>query len=415
MNDYQKQSVTFVAIVALVAGLVGGGIGAWVFSPDMTVGNGNKVLRPVSMTLESEDSQVIDAIEEVSPAVVSIVVSKDLRVARQRGLSPFDLFFENDPFFDQFFGQRRQMIPKQDEKKDDEVKKQKVGGGTGFILNQEGIVLTNRHVVSDTDADFTVILNDGTEYEAKVVSRDVFNDLAVVQIVADDDVLEDLPTVRLGNSSDLKIGQTVIAIGNALGEFQNTATTGIISAKGRQITAGDGRGMSEQLTGLLQTDAAINPGNSGGPLINLAGEVIGVNTAIAQSANGIGFAIPIDDVKPIVESVEKHGKIVRPILGVMFTMLTEELAEELGFDIEEGALLRGDGKNFAVLEGKPADKAGLQEKDVIVEVNGEKVTVDDPLQNHIRQHSPGDSLTLKVWRKGKTFEVTVELAEADMD
>jgi len=223
--------------------------------------------------------------------------------------------------------------------------------------------------------------------------------------------------VTFGDSKDLKIGQTVIAIGNALAEFANSATKGIVSAVGREIVASDGNGRGENLSGLIQTDAAINPGNSGGPLVNLAGEVVGINTAIASGANGIGFAIPIDDVKPVLESVKTHGKIVRPILGVMFTMLTPEMAKELELEVEEGAILKGDGQNFAVLPGKPAEKAGLQEKDIITEVNGVKITLDNPLQKEIMKYSPGEKVKITYLRKGqeKTVEVTLEEADTGDD
>src|SRR5690606_15717655 len=202
------------------------------------------------------------------------------------GMSPFDLFFRDDPFFRDFFGPQFEQPQPQPNEEQDEPIKQKVGGGSGFIVSKDGMILTNRHVVARDDAEYTVILHDGTEFNAEVISRDPFNDIAVIKLVANEGAdLPELTPVKLGSSTDLKIGQSVIAIGNALAGFANSATRGIVSAKGRQILASDGAGSGENLSGLIQTDAAINPGNSGGPLINLAGEVVGINTAIASGAN----------------------------------------------------------------------------------------------------------------------------------
>ena len=302
----------------------------------------------------------------------------------------------------------------QDDKGNVKKTPQKIGGGSGFIVTSDGLVLTNKHVVDDGEADFTVVTSDGTEYPAEVVSRDTINDIAVVRMKdGKDKKAKDLPTVDLGSSADLQIGQRVVAIWNALAEYQNSVTTGIISAKGRTITAGTMDG-SENLANLLQTDAAINPGNSGGPLVNLQGQVVGVNTAIASGAQGIGFAIPIDDIKPLITNVKANGKIVRPFLGVRYILMDAAKAKELKIDVEGGALLTGDEANgeFAVVPGSPADKSGLKMKDVILEVDGTKVTSDAPLQAMIANHNPGDTVTLKVWRSGKTMDVKVKLEEA---
>lgn len=422
-SSLQKQSTALLVILALVSGFAGGAFSNHFLTPSTQYTEGGKtIVQPVEMKLVNQESQTIETIEKVAPSVVSIVLTQELQLVRNQQQSPFDLFFNNDPFFNQFFGQPyQQPAPQQQPETPEEPDplnsvKQQVGGGSGFIISEDGLVLTNRHVVSRDDVDYTVIMNNGDEFKAEVVSRDLFNDIAVIKIIPPDDGdLPEIQTVRLGNSSDLKIGQNVIAIGNALAEFANSATTGIISAKGREIVASDGMGRGENLSGLIQTDAAINPGNSGGPLINLAGEVVGVNTAIAQGANGIGFAIPIDDVKSVIESIEKNGRIVRPILGVMYTMLTPELAEELELDIEEGAVLRGDGNNFAVLPGKPADKAGLQEKDVITEVNGVKINEENPLQKVISKYLPGDILKVKYLRKGEEQMTEITLEEANYE
>lgn len=407
-------------VLALAAGFLGGAISNRIQAPANQTGPSESLVQPVTMKLVDEKSEIVDAIEKVSPSVVSIVISQELKMIRQKGVSPFDLF-NNDPFFKEFF-QPFQIQPEPEpqeepEQNNEKPKKQKIGGGSGFIISADGLILTNRHVVNSDDVDYTVILHDGSEFKAEVVSRDVLNDIAVIKLVPENGAkLPELKPVSFGNSSSLKIGQTVIAIGNALAEFQNSATRGIVSAIGRQIFASDGTGRSENLSGLIQTDAAINPGNSGGPLINLAGEVVGINTAIAQGANGIGFALPIDDVKPVISSIKEKGRIVRPILGVMFTMLSPELAKEMGLkEDQEGALLKGDGKTFAVLPGKPAEKAGLQEKDVITEVNGVKINQKNPLQREIMKYAPGDKVKVKYLRKGKESVADVTLDEAKVE
>jgi len=300
-------------------------------------------------------------------------------------------------------------------------------------VEPDGLAITNKHVVNDQSADYSAVLRDGTEYDVEVISRDPLNDLAVIQLhkkngtdenkdrrTGDERDFgkkpEDLARVSLGDSDAVKVGQRVLAIGNARGEYENTVTAGIISATGREIQASDGSGQfRETLSGLLQTDAAINFGNSGGPLINLAGQVIGVNTAVDAAANGIGFAIPINELKPVVQSVQKYGKIVRPILGVRHIVLNKEKAEQFGITgVEYGALIVGDRTKgeFAVVPGSPAEKAGLKIDYVILSVDGEKITEDNPLQGVVRAHKPGDVLVLSVWREGKTIELKVKLEEA---
>lgn len=377
-----------------------------------------------------EESESIDAIQKVAPAVLSIVATKDLQIFQQQPFDPF-FFFENDPFLRDFgfpFPQQRQQ--QQPQQQEPETKRQRVAGGTGFVIEPQGLALTNKHVVADTAADYTALTKDGKEYDVEVISRDPVNDLAVIQL---HEKTEDkanrktgekkdfgakpknLPTTRLGDSSKLKVGQKVFAIGNARGEYENSVTAGIISAIGREIQASDlGGNMRETLSGLIQTDAAINFGNSGGPLINLGGEVIGVNTAVDTTATGIGFAIPVNQIKPALESVQKFGRIVRPVLGVMHMILNKEKAKELKLEgIEYGALITGDRskKEFGVIPGSPAEKAGLKLDDVILEVDGEKITEENPLQGIVQKHAPGDKLKLKVWRNGSTFEKTVTLEE----
>lgn len=359
----------------------------------------------------SEESAVVSAVEKVSPAVVSIIITKDLPKIEQ-----YNLF--GDDFFKQFFGDDfgggfNFNIPQY---RQNGTEKQEVGGGTGFIVSADGYVVTNKHVVIDESAEYTVLMNNEKKYAAKVLARDPVNDVAVLKVEA-----TGLPTVELGDSSNLKVGQTVIAIGNALGEFRNTVSTGVISGLSRSVTAGGaGIGM-EQLVGVIQTDASINPGNSGGPLLNIAGQVIGINTAIAQGAQNIGFAIPINEVKNSIESVKKSGKISRPWLGVRYVQINKQIAEANKLSVDYGALIvRGENRtDLAVIPGSPADKAGLEENDIILEVKSsissdqqrQKIDEKNPLANVVGKFKPGDEITLKILHKGEEKEVKVKLEE----
>lgn len=349
-----------------------------------------------------EESSVIDTVEKVQPAVVNIIVTKDLPVieryyTRPRGNDFFQDFFGGG--FDEFFG-----IPQYRERG---TERREVGGGSGFLINSEGHIITNKHVVADEEADYTVLMNDESRHEAEVLARDPVNDIAILKIAGND-----WPHLELADSSTIRVGQTVIAIGNALGEFRNTVSTGVISGLSRSIVAGGAGTGAEQLTGVIQTDASINPGNSGGPLMNLAGQVIGVNTAIVQGAQNIGFAIPINDVKNIYESVKEFGRIVRPWLGVRYVPINEFIAEQNSLDVDYGALvIRGETMaDLAVIPGSPADKAGLKENDIILELNGEKIDADNPLAKAIARHKPGDQVKLKILSQGneKTLEATLD-------
>jgi len=380
-------------IIALLGGIVGGGL--TVRFMKLSTNKSAESTRVTEKQVYVEDSQVIQTVKKISPSVVSVVISKDLPLYKER------VFNFNDPFF----GEQLFNVPEYDRDESGNIKREltKIGGGSGFIVTADGLVVTNGHVVSDPEAEYTVITNDQKEYSAEVISTDSINDIAILRMKnANGSALDSLPVAQLGDSDKLQIGQKVVAIGNALAEYENTVTTGVISAKGRSINAGTIQS-TESLINLIQTDAAINPGNSGGPLVNLDGEVIGINTAIAAGAQGIGFAIPVNDIKSAVESVKAYGKIVRPYLGVRFLMLDADKAKELQIDVDHGALLTGDeaAGEFAVVPASPADKAGLQMKDVILEVDGEKVTTENPLHVIVSKKKPGDEITLKVWRSGE--------------
>lgn len=422
-----------VIITSLIFGLIGGVIVTKTQTPQIVDSSGNLVpTRIVEERAYVEESDAIDAIQNVTPAVISIVATKDLQIFQQNLIDPFNLF-RNDPFFRDFGFSFPQIQPEQPQQNQQEpqTRREKISGGTGFIIEADGFALTNKHVVADSAADYTAITNDGKEYDVEIISRDPANDLAVIQLHEKTGEEKNgrktgekkdfgpkpsnLPIAIFGDSSKLKVGQKVFAIGNARGEYENSVTAGIVSAVGRDITASGGLGSaSETLSGLIQTDAAINFGNSGGPLINAAGEVIGVNTAIDASANGIGFAIPVNQIKPALASVKKHGRIVRPILGVIHMILNKEKAEELKLEgVEYGALITGDRskKEFGVVPGSPAEKAGLKIDDVILEVDRERVTEENTLQSIVQKHAPGDELKLKVWRGGNIMELKVTLDE----
>lgn len=280
------------------------------------------------------------------------------------------------------------------------------GAGSGIIISSNGYILTNKHVIPDGTSKLTVVLADGTTYDdVSVVGRDPLNDIAFLKI----NKVSNLPAVELGDSDTVQPGQQVVAIGNALGEFRNSVTSGIVSGKGRPIQADDGSGSSEQLENLLQTDAAINPGNSGGPLVTLDGKVVGVNTAIAQEGQAIGFAIPINDAKGLVGSVLKQGKIVRPYLGVRYITLDKSTAQQLNLDVSRGAYVVGGSSNPAVISGSPADQAGLKSGDVIAKVNAIDLSDTYSLASALAKFGPGDKVTLTVVRAGKTQTLDVTL------
>lgn len=280
------------------------------------------------------------------------------------------------------------------------------GAGTGIIVSKDGYVVTNKHVVPDGTEKVSVVTSDGKTFEnVRVIGRDPVNDLAFLKI----DGVDNLTPATLGDSDKVQVGQKAIAVGNALGEFQNTVTQGIISGKGRPVTASDGS-KAESLTNLFQTDAAINPGNSGGPLININGEVIGINVAVAQGAEGIGFAIPINDAKSLIEGVIQQGTIVRPYLGVQYVMLNVAVAKQLNASRESGALVYAGGEGEAVVVGSPAEKAGLKRGDIVIKVNGQEVNEENPLASRLNRFKPGDSIDLTVVRDGQeqTLKATLE-------
>lgn len=353
---------------------------------------------PSEVTVSRSD--IPDMVERVNPAVVSVVVTKDVPI--------YERYYEEYNPWDGW-GFQGFSIPRVREKGTEE---REVGGGSGFIVSADGLVVTNRHVVSDTDARYSVLTNTGDSYAVEVLARDTLLDIAVLRIVGYTGT-EPLPHLSFGVSSNLRPGESVVAIGNALGEFRNSVSVGVVSGLARSITATDGRGNSEDLREVIQTDAAINPGNSGGPLLNLAGEVVGVNVATSQGADNVGFALPSDVVKGVVQSVVDTGEIVRPFIGVRYTMVNERLKELNNLTVDYGALVaRGEtAEELAVMPGSPADKAGIVENDIILSIDGEKLK-DTDLATILRTKTVGDTVTLLVLHKGeeKTVELTLTAA-----
>lgn len=285
------------------------------------------------------------------------------------------------------------------------------GSGTGFLISSDGLILTNKHVVSAGDektAEFRIILNSGKQYYAQLIGKDPINDLAVLKIFD-----KNLPFVDLGDSDKMQIGSTVIAIGNALGRYQNSATKGIVSGLGRSIVASDQSGdISETLDNVIQTDAEINLGNSGGPLVDLEGNVIGVNVAIDQTGSSIGFAIPVNDARPVIKSVREIGRIVRPRLGVRYVMLTPEIAQANQLSLNVGAwVLKSQNGIPSVLPDSPAAKAGLREGDIVMEINAIKLQDQMTLLSVVQKYKPGDRIGLRVFRGGKILILIVTLDE----
>ncbi len=336
------------------------------------------------------ERRVIAVVKQASPAVVSIIISKYIPVVERYYTNPFgNLPPEFQPFFNFEIPQYKQKG----------IKKQEIGGGSGFIVSPDGLIVTNKHVVADKDASYTVLTNDGKRYNAKVLARDSLKDVAILKINA-----KNLPTLQLGDSDNIMMGQTVIAIGNALGEFRNTVSVGVVSGLSRTITATGGIGQSETIQGVIQTDAAINHGNSGGPLLALNGKVIGINTAMAQGAENIGFAIPINQVKKDIESVEKVGKIITPYIGIRYVIINPLIKDKYNLPVDYGALIVSGGNDEpGVVPYSPAAKAGLKEGDVVLEINGQKIDYKHTITSIISNLSVGQEITLKIMRDKKIF------------
>ncbi|MBI2599732.1 trypsin-like peptidase domain-containing protein [Candidatus Daviesbacteria bacterium] len=325
-----------------------------------------KVQNQETRTVLKEENVLIDVAKRTSPSVVAIGVSR-------RVVNPFDPF----------------ALPR---KEDSTI-------GTGFVVSDKGIIVTNKHVVSDTGVSYSVVTKDGQKYDVKRIYRDAILDLALVQVDA-----SGLKSLELGDSSKLQVGQTAIAIGNALGRFTNTVTTGVVSGLGRKVVAGDPfSGSAESLDNLIQTDAAINPGNSGGPLLNSAGQVIGLNVATTEGAQNIGFAIPSNAIKPIIDEFVSKGSVSRPFLGIQYRFISRDVA--ILNEIPQGAYVQD------LVDNGPAQKAGVQAGDIITKINTEAVDSENKISEVVSKSNIGQRLTMDIWRDGKTMSLQVTLGD----
>ncbi len=335
----------------------------------------------------TEESVVINTVKSVGPSVVT--VAEDVS-SLPTSSTPFDF----GPF--SMFGSPQDQGGSQ-------PGPQNIG--SGFVVSKDGFIVTNKHVVSDNGATYQIITNNEKKYDVQKIYRDPLNDVAILKIDPSQNADVKLQPVTLGDSSHLQVGQFVIAIGTALGEFRNTVTTGVISGLGRGITAGsDFQGYAERLDNVIQTDAAINPGNSGGPLLNSSGQVIGVNTAVAQDGQNIGFALPINVIKDSLTNFNQTGQFNRPYLGVAYKMIDRETA--VINSLPEGAYVQ------QVQSGSAAEKAGIKRGDIITKIDGNRLTADMQLSTLIAKKKVGDSMNITLWRDGKTMDVQVTLDAA---
>ncbi len=344
----------------------------------------------------AQKNHLVEIIKKSLPAVVTIVVSKNFQELKQE--KPIDRLI---PFkgkgFDSLINNKKSII--------------KTGSGSGFIVDESGLIISNRHVVSDLHSKYTAITNNGDKFEAKIIARDPISDVAMLKIESQ----KKFPVLKLGNSSKVNLGETAIAIGNALGIFQNTVSAGIISGLSRSISAQvDGSSPFCEIHGLIQTDAAINPGNSGGPLINNNGKVIGINIAVISEAENIGFALPINAAKKDLEDLKKYGCIRKPFLGIHYMVINQRIKERFKLPTNSGALVKSEKPYaFSVILKSPAYNAGLKEGDIILEFNGEKISEEKTLGDFLNSFSAGDIIKLKILRKNKSFIKSIKLSKRE--
>lgn len=407
----RHQFIVVVAIAALVSAGVSSATTAVIINtqnkssllaalsttPTTTASEVATVDTPVSappVTIEDREDRIANIVQKYSPSVVSVIAKKEVPTYAQcqTQVDPNDFFGR---IFPEFFNP--QLCQNGTEER-------QVSAGTGFVVSS-GLIATNKHVVSDTGAKYYINTSDGKTLSGTVLARDPFQDLAIIKV--ENLKLDPIP---LGDSDNLQIGTSVIAIGNALGEFQNSVSVGIISGLSRTITASS-QGESEQLRSVIQTDAAINPGNSGGPLIDIHGNVIGINTAVATGAENVGFALPINLLKRDLDSVKRTGRIIYPYLGVRYTELTPEIAKSRGLAVTEGALVLGTVQDPGVVPNSPAAAAGLREGDIIRVFNGVSVSQKNRLTDLIQARAPGDRVSMRVQRGAETITLSAVLAE----
>jgi serine protease Do len=336
-------------------------------------------------------NQIVKTVRKTIPAVVTITVSKYLPI--------YENPFKEDPFgFDEFFA-----TPKK-------KRKVEMSGGSGFIVDKSGIIITNRHVVLDHKAEYVAVIDEKKKAKVKVLARDPINDIAIVKIEND----KDLPVLKLGDSDKVNLGETVIATGNTLGTFQNTISVGVISGLSRRIEALDViEKKTQNLKGLIQTDAAINPGNSGGPLTDINGKVIGINAAMVFGAENIGFAIPINAAKKGLDDLKKYGKIRQPFLGIRYIPICEEIKEKYKLSANHGILVIREQipEGKAVIPNSPAHQAGIREADIILKIKDKKIDEKNTFEDILNECEVGENIILKILRKNKEIEIKTTLAD----
>lgn len=325
----------------------------------------------------SEESVVIDTVKKVGPSVVT-VSQEAVAINNNFRFGPFSMFGMPQEFGPQDIG-------------------------SGFIVTSDGLIITNKHVVSDSQAKYQIVTSDDKKFKVERVYRDPLNDVAILKITPP---AGGLKPVILGDSSNLQVGQFVIAIGTALGEFRSTVTTGVISGLGRGINAGNEfEGFAERLDNVIQTDAAINPGNSGGPLLNSSGQVIGVNTAIASGGQNIGFALPINIIKDSLKNFNDNGQFNRPFLGISYKIINRDTA--IVNNLPQGAYVQD------VVEGSAAEKAGIERGDIITSIDKKRINgTENEVAVIIADKKIGDTISISVWRDGKTLEIQAKLSAA---
>jgi serine protease Do len=374
----KKGLIGLALAVVLVVGIFGGALGNKLIGKKSQV----EIKQPeVRQEILKEENAVIDVVEKVGLSVVTVGVKKTQRIIDS------STFFDPFNFFNQVPQSTREKTVEQDI-------------GSGFIIDTDGLVVTNKHVVSDPAGEYRVITNKDVELVVEKVYRDPVNDLAILKVTPGQ---AEFAPVVMGDSDKLKVGQVVIAIGTALGEFRSTVTTGVISGLGRGINAGGYGTTSERLDNVIQTDAAINPGNSGGPLLNSLGQVIGVNAAVSQAGENIGFAIPINVVRESIDNFNTTGKFSRPYLGVRYQMLNKRTA--ILNSVPEGAYI------VEVVVDSPAAKAGLKENDIVTKINEVSLGSENDLSQVVSKVKVGDEVVLEIYRDGKTIEVKALLEE----
>jgi serine protease Do len=334
--------------------------GVQVFSQNIKLNS----IKPVKNTALTDEQQAVLAVRTVKASVVNIIAYKD--VSNAQG----------------------------------ELKNVDSITGTGIIIEPNGTIMSNSHVVEDTNLKYFVVFADGSTYDAKVLGQDLYNDVALLKIEANN-----LIAAKLGDSDNLETGQSVFAIGNSLGRYQNTVTRGVVSGLSRSVSVSDFNDKRPRMLNLIQTDAAINPGNSGGPLVNMVGEVIGINTLIDTEAQGVGFAVPINVVKNSVSQLKAFGKVSKPYLGISFQTIDPAVQKLRGLDVKDGAYI------LEVVANGPAAFAKLQPKDIVVEINREKLTQNKELDQIVTRYKAGDQILITYIRNGQKMDVPLVLAE----